>query len=246
MAVVEKTIDIIGDEAFCAMIIGRDIPDGMPVDLYDTDVTELRAHALRNFSRLVSVNFPNLTILGKYAFAECPDLKQINMPKVTSIPERAFFSCSSLEEVIFPAATFVGDFSITGKSLRRIELPNVTSSGGSLNFYSNTALVEVIMPKLRYVAPSMFANCTALTHLDLPSGTTISANILNGASSMEVLNFGDKVASINSKAFEGAPEGMVVNLPFAEGVISGAPWGNENLVINYEVPYSGTVPMPED
>lgn len=84
MAAIEKTVDIIGDDAFCALILGRSIPDGMPVDFYDDILTKLRPHALRNMSGLESVYFPNVTYLGKYALAECPDLKRVDLPKVTS------------------------------------------------------------------------------------------------------------------------------------------------------------------
>lgn len=246
MAVVERTVDIIGDDAFCSMIIKRAVPDGMPVDFYDDVLTKLRQHALRNMSGLESVYFPNVTTVEKFAFAECPDLKRVNMPKATSVPERALFSCPSLVEVNFPQATFVGDFAITGKSIKHIELPNVTSAGGSLTFYNSTSLEEVILPKLRYIPPNMFSGCSALTQLDLPSAKTISAAILNGASSMEVLNLGPNITSINANAFEGTPDGLIINLPVSEGTISGAPWGAANAVINYEVPYSGDVPIPED
>ena len=244
MAVVERTVDIIGDDAFCSLIIKRTVPDGMPVDFYDDMLTKLRQHALRNMSGLESVNFPNVTTVEKYAFAECPDLKRVNMPKATSVPERVLFSCPSLLEAKFPQATFVGDFAITGKSIKRIELPNVTSAGGSLTFYNCTSLEEVILPKLGYIPPSMFSGCSALKQLDLPSSKTISTTILNGASSMEVLNLGPNITSINANAFGGTPDGMIINLPVSEGVISGAPWGAANAVINYDVAYSGEVPMP--
>ena len=245
MAVVERTVDIIGDDAFCALILARSIPDGMPVDFYDDVLTKLRPHALRNMKDLESVYFPNVTTVGKYALAECPDLKRVNMPKATSVPERALFSCPSLVEAIFPAATFLGDFAISGRSIRRIELPNVTSAGGTLQFYSSISLEEVILPKLGFIPSSMFHGCSALTQLDLPSARTIQATILNGASSMEVLNIGPGITSIHANAFGGTPDGMIINLPVAEGAISGAPWGAPNAIINYDTPYAGTVPIPQ-
>ena len=245
MAVVERTVDIIGDDAFCSLILKRIVPDGMPVDFYDDMLTKLRPHALRNMTGLESVYFPNVTTVGKYAFAECPDLKRVDMPNATSVPERCLFSCSSLEEVIFPAATFIGDFAVTGRSIRRIELPNVNTAGGTLQFYCCTALEEVILPKLGYIPSSMFHGCSALTQLDLPSARDINATILTGATSMEVLNIGPGVRSIHTNAFGGTPDGMIINLPIAEGAIAGAPWGATNAIINYDTPYAGTVPIPE-
>ena len=219
MAAIEKTVNIIGDDAFCALILGRSIPDGMPVDFYDDILTKLRPHALRNMSGLESVYFPNVTYLGKYALAECPDLKRVDMPKVTSLTERAVFSCPSLVEVNFPMATSIGEFAITGGSIKRIELPSAVSANGTLQFYSCTSLEEII----------------------LIGGATI----LNGASSMEVVNIGPNITTINANAFGGAPAGMVVNLPKSEGEIAGAPWGGVDIVIHYDTPYAGTVPIPE-
>ena len=246
MAAIEKTVDIIGDDAFCALILGRSIPDGMPVDFYDDILTKLRPHALRNMSGLESVYFPNVTYLGKYALAECPDLKRVDLPKVTSLTERAVFSCPSLVEVNFPMATSIGEFAITGGSIKRIELPSAVSANGTLQFYSCTSLEEIILPRLKYVAGSMFYYCSSLKQLDLPSVTSIGgATILNGASSMEVVNIGPNITNINANAFGGAPAGMVVNLPKSEGEIAGAPWGGVDIVIHYDTPYAGTVPIPE-
>lgn len=245
MAVVERTVDIIGDDAFCSLILKRTVSDGMPVDFYDDVLTKLRPHALRNMSGLESVYFPNVTTVGRYAFAECPDLKKVDMPQATSVPERCLFNCPLLVEVKFPVATFIGEFGISGRSIKRIELPNVTTAGGSLTFYNSTALEEVLLPKLGYFPPSMFSGCTSLKQLDLPSARTLSAIILNGATAMEVLNIGPGITSINDNAFGGTPDGMIINLPIAEGAISGAPWGAPNAIINYDTPYAGTVPIPE-
>ena len=46
MAVVERTIDILGDETFTAVILGKRMPAGYPVDIYDDDVTVLKTYAL--------------------------------------------------------------------------------------------------------------------------------------------------------------------------------------------------------
>ena len=71
MAVVEKTIDIIGDEAFCNLIISRKVPAGLPVDIYDDAVRKLRDYALYYMGDVESLNFPNVTIIGAYALHDC-------------------------------------------------------------------------------------------------------------------------------------------------------------------------------
>ena len=246
MAVVEQTIDIIGDDAFCAIILGRSIPGGMPVDIYDTDLRKLRNHALRNMSGLESVSFPNVTSVGSYAFAECPNLKRASLPLVTSLPERVFFSNSSLEELDLPKVTSIGQFCISGKALKRLELPSLTTTGNSgLILYSLPALEEVIVPRLATVGKTTFHTCTALKQMDLPSAVSLGSQFLSGCKALEVVNIGPNLKTIDSTAFQETPNGLVINLSIAEGEIAGAPWGAPNAIINYEVPYSGKVPMPE-
>ena len=55
----------------------------------------------------------------------------------------------------------------------------------------------------------------------------------------------NRILNHESPAFQNAPEGLVINLPVAEGAISGAPWGATNAIINYDTPYAGTVPIPQ-
>ena len=246
MAVVEKTVDIIGDAAFCVMLLARSIPEGMPVDIYDDVLVKTRPHAMRNMSGLESVNFPNLTTLGKYSFTGCRDLKRAYLPLASTVAERAFFECPALVEVYAPVAKSLGEFAINSSSIIRVELPEVTTTTASaLCFYGCSSLEEVILPKITYIGNSTFYACASLTQLDLPSIKSIGANILNNATSIEVVNLGPGIQSIHSNGFAGTPDGMIINLPVAEGAISGAPWGASNAVINYEVPYAGTVPIPE-
>ena len=85
-----------------------------------------------------------------------------------------------------------------------------------------------------------------MEQVDLPSIVTLGGGTFQYCSAMEVVNIGPGITSINATAFINAPAGLVINLPIAEGVISGAPWGATDVIINYEVPYAGTVPIPED
>ena len=247
MAVVEKTIDIIGDDEFCKIIIGRKIPEGMPVDIYDETVKSLRNYAFHATEGLESANFPNVTTIGSQAFSDCPDLKSITFPKCTSCSGTYVFSnCYALESIDMPLLTYISDSGFSGcKKLVSVSLPSFTNSGRNL-FASAFLLESVSLPRLISVSGYSFTSCNALRQLDLPSVTSIGEGILFASHAMEVVNIGPNITSIHSSAFSGTPDGMVINLPVAEGAISGAPWGATNAVINYEVPYSGDVPIPED
>ena len=83
-----------------------------------------------------------------------------------------------------------------------------------------------------------------MTQIDLPSIETIGAYAFSSCGRLEVVNMGPNIRSINGNTFKNAREGLVINFPFEEGAISGAPWGGIDVVFNYGVPYSGDVPMP--
>ena len=55
-----------------------------------------------------TVNLPNCTSIGSYAFRGCSGITSFNAPKVTSLNSYAFYGCSGLIGVNFPAATSVG------------------------------------------------------------------------------------------------------------------------------------------
>lgn len=247
MAVVEKTIDILGDETFSAFIISREIPEGYPVDVYDEAVTSLKSYALRGMKGMQSINLPNVTTVGSNALVNCPDLVSVSLTACTSFTSsNAIRECPKLETLDLPLLKTVADYSFLGcTKLRSISLPSLQSCSTGI-FFGCTLLESVSMPRLTSLGANAFYTCPAIRQIDLPSVKTIYGGIINGCRSLEVINIGPNITSIASNALEGAPEGLVINLPVAEGAISGAPWGaTNNIIINYDTPYAGSVPIPE-
>lgn len=72
----------------------------------DSDVESVVAYACRGLSKLKTVNVPNATSIGTYAFYYCTALTSINAPKVTSLGAYAFYN-SSVKSVNFPLVTYV-------------------------------------------------------------------------------------------------------------------------------------------
>lgn len=246
MAVVEKTIDILGDETLSAFIISRQVPEGNPVDFYDEVVKSLKGYALRGIAGVQSINLPNVTTLGSHALMGCPDLVSVSLPLCTTIPNSgAMRECPNLENIDLPLLKSAHDYAFLGPNkIRSISLPSLTSCGTGI-FFSCSLLESVSLPKLATVGSNTFYSCPVLTQIDLPSAKTIGRETITGCRSLEVINIGPSITSIHSQAFQNAPEGLVINLPVAEGAISGAPWGATSAVINYDTPYAGTVPIPE-
>ena len=246
MAVVEKTIDILGDELLSAFIISRQIPEGYPVDFYDEAVKSLKGYALRGMKGMQSINLPNVTTVGSNAFIQCTDLVSLSLASCTSFTSsNAVRECTNLENVDLPLLKTVADYSFLDcKKLRSISLPSLQSCSTGL-FFGCTLLETVSLPKLMTLGANAFYSCPSIRQIDLPSVKTIGNIEITGCTLLEVINIGPYITSISSTAFQAAPEGLVINLPVAEGVISGAPWGATNAVINYDTPYAGAVPIPE-
>lgn len=246
MAVVEKTIDILGDETLSAFIISRQVPEGNPVDFYDEVVKSLKGYALRGMAGVQSINLPNVTTLGTHALAGCPDLVSVSLPLCTTFPNSgAIRECPNLENVDLPLLKSTSEYAFLGPNkLRSISLPSLTSCSTGI-FFGCSLLESVSLPKLQTMGNNTFYTCPAIRQIDLPSVKTIGSGQVNGCRSLEVINIGPSITSINSQAFQGSPDGLVINLPVAEGAISGAPWGAPNAIINYDTPYAGTVPIPE-
>lgn len=243
MAVVEKTIDILGDEAFSAWLLSKAHQEGWPVDIYDEVVPSLSQYAMYKLQGVQSVKFTRVTQCGAYSMANCSQLVSVDLPICTAFGDNAIRSCPHLTTINLPELQSVGQYCFNAcTALEEINFPKLISAVSAGVFQECTSLRTVILPRLKTMGNAMFYGCSRLEQIDLPSIETIRSNVFSAA--VEVINLGPNIQSISTDAFSHTQEGVVINLPVAEGAISGAPWGAPNAVINYEVPYSGDVPMP--
>ena len=60
-------------------------------------VTTLRTRVCQAATNLITVNLPNVTSLGAYAFYQCSNLKTVTMPKLTTISTQTWYMCQNLE-----------------------------------------------------------------------------------------------------------------------------------------------------
>ncbi len=60
-------------------------------------VTSLRTRVCQAATKLVTVNLPNVTSLGAYAFYQCSNLKTVTLPKLTTISTQTWYMCPKLE-----------------------------------------------------------------------------------------------------------------------------------------------------
>ena len=106
-------------------------------------------------------------------------------------------------------------------------------------FYNCTRLALTSLPSgITSIGSNAFYNCTSLALTSLPSGlTSIGSNAFNGCTGLTSITFQGKPNSIASNAFRNCTNLKTINVPWASGELSGAPWGATNATINYN--YTG-------
>lgn len=60
-------------------------------------VTSLRTRVCQAATKLITVNLPNVTSLGAYAFYQCSNLETVTLPKLTTISTQIWYMCPKLE-----------------------------------------------------------------------------------------------------------------------------------------------------
>ena len=154
-----------------------------------------------------------------YAFYSCSKLALTSLPSgITSIGAYVFYSCSNLTLTSLPSG--------------------ITSIGNNA-FYNCGNLALTSLPSgITSIGSSAFYSCSKLALTSLPSGiTSIGSSAFYNCTSLTSLTFEGKPTTINSRAFKNCSKLRVINVPWAEGAVSGAPWGATNATINYN--YTG-------
>lgn len=182
---------------------------------------------------------------------------------VTKIDSRAFDTCIYLQSITIPnSVTSIKDSAFRLCDLKTIELPESITEIGEYAFYANFDLVLTKLPENLISLGAHAFNGTNLLITELPKGITeipISAfdncaisniTIHDGINSLGSYSF-DSCKNLIEVTFEGTPTIIketafrycsnltTINVPWAEGAVSGAPWGATNATINYG--YTGEV-----
>ena len=168
---------------------------------------------------LIDAKMHGYTILREHMFYGCARLALTSLPEsIIKIGNSTFYFCSNLALTSLPEnITSIETNAFYGCSnLTLTSLPENITSINSNTFNSCYKLTSISFPKnLNDIAYYAFRDCTGLKQI----------------------TFRSTVTSISTSAFSGCSNLTVINAPWAEGAVAGAPWGATNATINYN--YTG-------
>lgn len=185
------------------------IMDGTISGFTNNTMSKVRSGLFMGCSSLSTVNMPNCTQIGQYAFESCKKLTNISFPICTTIGNNAFMNCDSLIEINLPQCTSMTMSAFTScDSLVCINLP-LCSSMANYAFNYCKVLTDVNIPSCKVLMNSVFSNCYSLSTISLPAATSIAPGVFNKCYNLKSLYLmGSSVCALsNSNAFLSTPIG---------------------------------------
>ena len=132
--------------------------------------------------------------------------------------------------------TSIGDWAFSGcTALTSVTIPSGVTSIGGWAFSGCTALTSVTIPSgVTSIGDCTFSDCTGLTSITIPSSvTSIGGSAFSGCTGLTSITIPNSVTSIGSGVFWNCTRLTDIYCGFAEGAVSGAPWGASNATIHY-------------
>ena len=187
---------------------------------------------------LIGAKMYGYTKIRDNLFADCTNLAHVSLPEgLTSIGEGAFQNCTNLALTSLPEGlTSIGMNAFSGcTNLALTSLSAGLTSISSYAFYDCTNLALTSLPAgLTRIDDYAFYGCTNLALTSLPEGvTSIGVNAFQNCTSLTSITFKGTPTRIYSIAFSGCTNLTDIKVPWAEGAVSGAPWGAKNATITY-------------
>lgn len=142
------------------------------------------------------------------------NITEFSIPEsITSIGDYAFAGLSKLTAVELPEGLItIGQHSFTGCGFSEIELP----------------------PNLTAIRNYAFSGCSNLSSVTIPESVLgIQSEGFSTCLALQEVTFKGTPRSVASNTFYNCFNLNTINVPWAEGEVTGAPWGAPNATINY-------------
>ncbi len=209
------------------------------------NITKIGANAFNECFALTTIKLPaELKTIDTQAFRTCINLATVDYgTKVETIGDGAFWSTGALKKFFFKGSVkTLGANAFRESGLTCVHLKGDMTIGKeafmdckSLKYVEFPATSSATQP-LTYVAESMFAGCTSLPFITLPSTVTeIKANAFNGCSNLNYVNIlAETPATLTTNAFDGTPKNVYVKASKLSAYQSNADWNTLNLKDTYD------------
>ena len=203
--------------------------ESMTLDQMATEISNISAgggveepYILETYNasgNLIGAELVGHTKVRNYTFYYCSELNSVNLSSgIISIGDNAFYQCSNLSLSSLP--------------------DGITSIGNSAFGYCSNLTLTSLPDGITSIGSYAFSRCTKLSLSSLPDGiTTIGNYAFDTCTSLTSITFEGTPKTINSGAFYACTKLTTINVPWAEGAVSGAPWGATKATINYN--YTG-------
>lgn len=199
----------------------NDVYSGTSTQLYDGDITSIRAFALlapgSGYTFLTSIDFPNLIEADSSAFQSQDKITSFNLPKLKTLTGSANFTgCSGFTEIRLPSLDTIST-SVAFQSntnAKKIDLGNnqtsVTGQFGANMFRYDTNLKALI---LRWNNVMGIGSINALRDTGIASGTGyiyVPSNLVNSYKSTSYWgSYSNQIRAIEDYSDDGTVEGNI-------------------------------------
>ena len=209
------------------------------------NITKIGANAFNMCVALTTIKLPaELKTIDAQAFRSCDHLATVDYgTKVETIGDGAFWYTGALKKFFFKGSVkTLGADAFRESGLTCVHLKGDMTIGKeafmdckSLKYVEFPATSSATQP-LTYVAEGMFAGCTSLPFITLPSTVTeIKANAFNGCSHLNHVNIlAETPATLATNAFDNTPKNVYVKASKLSAYQSNADWNTLNLKDTYE------------
>lgn len=227
-------ITSIGGSAFrgCTKLALTSLPEG---------ITSIAEDAFYSCSNLALTSLPEgVTSINKRAFYNCTKLALTSLPAgITTIPIDAFYYCHNLPLTSLPAGiTSLGSSAFNEcRKLALTSLPDgLTSIPDKCFRYCDNMSLTSLPAGLTSIGSFAFYNCKKVVLKTLPAALkTIGSYAFDGSGLKGSITFEGTPTSISSDGFGYNNRSIyIIRVPWAQGAVSGAPWGAKSATIFYD------------
>lgn len=167
-------------------------------------------------------------------------LTELNLPTITSIKNNALNGDAKITKVTAPNVTSIGTSAFQGSKLVTLDAPKVEVIGDNAFQLCSNFVVPELPQTIRSIGKNAFANCKSYNITEFPASLrSIGDNAFNLALGTITFKGIPDPYGISSNAFPNTYN-RVINVPWSQDWVEGAPWGAFDATINYDVFGDGT------